>query len=304
MKQLKHNIIRKYLLHSFTNFLGKVVEEPDKIICYVKQNRCKKDSYYYTIACFGISEHKQKLANEYNLNKPICYILDGISFIRDTVHIWGYNNCEVIVKNCEFGFDLRLHINGTCTLDNTYIKAFSSLNIVANNLNIENMNLKNHLNSGGPLNITLESNEEIKINNSTIGSIDGKNNLTIISPQTLYLNNSNIEGEYVECIADKLITDSNSIIKTTKQLNIDIDNLQEITVNSKNINYNGNNIKGSEHPLIIKPITSPKHQKILNLIKVLNEIKSECENQKQIIIEEYNKKIQRTQIRKILTKKS
>ena len=129
-------LVRNLIIMDITGNLGKIVEDEDKITCYVKKSRCKKERYHYTIACRGISKKNKELAKKYNINKPICYVLDGLEFKEDRVYIFGYNNCEVIIKNCTFDFNIYLNIsiNGKCTIENTIIKPYQRISIYAKEL--------------------------------------------------------------------------------------------------------------------------------------------------------------------------
>ena len=59
-KKALYNIARPYAMKYLTGNLGKVVEDDEKITCYVK--RIKVKDYHYTIACFGIGENQEKFA--------------------------------------------------------------------------------------------------------------------------------------------------------------------------------------------------------------------------------------------------
>lgn len=77
-KKVLYNITRPYAKKYLTNNLGKVVEDDEKITCYVKKRKIKNENYTYTISCLGVGEEQKEVARAYNLNKPICYVLDGI----------------------------------------------------------------------------------------------------------------------------------------------------------------------------------------------------------------------------------
>ena len=62
-------IIRNYVAQYITGNLGKIVENEEKITCYIKKNRCKKEKYNYTIACFGITKKNQELAEKYKFDR-------------------------------------------------------------------------------------------------------------------------------------------------------------------------------------------------------------------------------------------
>ena len=68
-KKVLYNITRPYAKKYLTGNLGKIVEDDEKITCYVKRSKIKKKDYHYTIACFGIGENQEKVAKAYNLNK-------------------------------------------------------------------------------------------------------------------------------------------------------------------------------------------------------------------------------------------
>lgn len=65
-KKALYNITRPYAKKYLTGNLGKVVEDDEKITCYVKRSKVKKKDYHYTIACFGIGEQQKKLQKHIN----------------------------------------------------------------------------------------------------------------------------------------------------------------------------------------------------------------------------------------------
>ena len=63
-KKALYNISRPNAKKYLTNNLGKVVEDDEKITCYVKKNKIKLSDYNYTISCSGITEKKKEIAKE------------------------------------------------------------------------------------------------------------------------------------------------------------------------------------------------------------------------------------------------
>lgn len=55
IKKKIFNILRNYLKIKLTGNLGKVVEDEDKITCYVSKRKCKDKNFSYTVPCFGIN---------------------------------------------------------------------------------------------------------------------------------------------------------------------------------------------------------------------------------------------------------
>lgn len=78
-KILLTNIVRNFLKGYLVGNLGKVVEEEDKLICYVDKNKIKEEKYNYTIYCYGINDKDNELAKIYNLDKPVHYVIEGIT---------------------------------------------------------------------------------------------------------------------------------------------------------------------------------------------------------------------------------
>ncbi len=129
-----------------------------------------------------------------NLNKPILYVIENINFDKHVL-IFGYNNCEVIIKNCNFEYGAYVYIDGKCTIENSSIKEFLSyLSIGADDLTIKNINLKNF-----GSNVGFYADNVINIIASNIGSKKEKTNISIMAVNGINLANSKIEGSKINC---------------------------------------------------------------------------------------------------------
>ena len=62
IKKQLYKICKMSAKKDLTGHLGKVVEEDDKLICYVKKSNCKKDGCNYYLFCNGIRDIDKKLA--------------------------------------------------------------------------------------------------------------------------------------------------------------------------------------------------------------------------------------------------
>ena len=298
-----HNIIRNRVAMYLTGHLGKVVEEDDKITCYVKKNKCKKEKYNYTIACFGITKKNQSLAEKYDLNKPIYYIIDGITFDKDQVNIFGYNNCEVIIKNCTFDMGLHIRINGKCTLQNTFIRELQTLSINANELLIKNMDIRNHLKLACfKLQIILRANEKIEINNSYIGKIEENTKISITAPKQIEIYNSKISGDIIEFESDKIISGKKSAIEATEKVNLKTNEFYQINITSPSIDYNGNTIDTENKSVILKRTKDVLKIKRFELINLLKKIKNQCEEINRQKVYEYCDNLSKEPISRVLKK--
>lgn len=301
-KKALYNITRPSAMKYLTGNLGKVVEDDEKITCYVKRSKVKKKDYHYTIACFGIGENQEKVAKAFNLNKSICYIIDGIDLKKHKVYIFGYNNCEVIIKNCNFGLDLCVHVNGKCTLENTNITTFSCLSIGANDLVIKNMDSDKIRTISSESNITLGAGNRIDVIDSNIGSQKKNINVSFIATNELNVVNSNIVGKEVECKSSTINADEKTSLTATDKVNLQTDNINSININAPTIVLNGEKTSNEKKSVVLKKITEPLSLKRLELVNLLKKVKTQCENINEEKVLEYEEQLSVQPVSKVLKK--
>lgn len=277
-KKVLYNITRPSAKKYITGNLGKVVEDDEKITCYVKKSKIKKKDYHYTIACFGIGEEQEKVAKAFKLDKPICYVIDGIDLKKHKVYIFGYNNCEVIIKNCNFGLDLCIHVNGKCTLDNTNITTFSYLSIGANELVIKNMDSEQIRVISSNSNIGFCANDRIDIIDSNIGSQKKDIDVSFIATNELNIVNSNIVGKEVGCKSSTINADEKSSLIATDKVNLQTDDFNAINISAPAIVLNGEETSNEKKSVVLQKITEPLALKRLELVNLLKKVKTQCEN--------------------------
>ena len=272
-------MLRKLVMKKLTNNLGKVVEDDEKITCYVKKSKLKKEYYNYIIACFGVGENEEKVAEAYELNKPIRYVIDGIEFKKHGVNIFGYNNCEVIVRNCNFKFDVYIHVNGKCTLDNTRIKTFSHLLIGANDLIIKNINNDHIEVIGQKSNIGFGANNRFDIINSNIGNKKENINISFSAINVLNIDNSKIIGAKIDCEAPKIEIHNNAQLSAKKCVTINSGCFDPIDITSPVVKLNDNIINTQNKTVTLKQITDSKSLKRLELVNVLKIVRNKLKKQ-------------------------
>lgn len=293
---MKDKIMRKLLLKTITNNLGKVEETEDKIICHVKKYKCKQNSYQITIPCFGHRKKYKELTEKYNLNKKIVYIIDGLEVKNKKVYIFGYDNPDIIIKNCAFLFELSGHINGNCTLENTYVRSFSTFMFGANNLTIKNMSITNPFNSSNSLTIALGANEKLEIINSTIGKEKQKTNVDIISEDKIIIDSSTIGADNIEIKSKSIQSDENSKIKSTNTLKLETKEYDKLNIESPNIEVNKIKVEPDKKKITLKKITDKKELERIKLINTLRKIKEKCIQTKEVLLQEYNNQLDKTNI--------
>ena len=303
-KKALYDVTRIYAKNYLTGNLGKVVEDDEKITCYVKKGKVKKKDHNYTIACFGIGEDedKKKIAKAYKLDKPICYVIDGLELKKHKVYIFGYNDCEVIIKNCSFGLDLCVHVNGKCKLDNTDIKTFSYLSISANELVIKNMSSDQIEVISPKSHISFGANDKIDVIDSNVGN--KKKNIKVSFTATNGLNtvNSSITGKEVECESSVINVDESSSLTATDKVALKTNDFNPININAPIIVLNGEENANEKETVVFKKITDPLLLKRLELVNLFKRVKNECESINSEKVSEYKEELDVQPISKVLKK--
>lgn len=296
------NILRNYLKIQLTGNLGKVVEDENKIICYVSKRKCKYKNFSYTVPCFGINERNKKVAKMYKLDKPICYVIDGLEFKKE-VYILGYDNCEIIIKNCKFNFNLGIQVNGKCTLKNTFIIPHHILSVNAKELVIEDIDIINQLKYAGvDLHIILAGDKKLDIINSSIGREKEKTKVSIISADQLNLVNSKIVGDIVKCDAKRILANNNSSLVASDKVILKTNDFQQINITSPTIICNDNIFNNKKQSITLEKLVDPLKIKRVELIELLKKIKYECEKNNTKKINRYRNKLNNKPISKVLKK--
>lgn len=279
MKENLFNLIRKYLLIYLTGNLGKVEETDDKIICYVKKNKGKKDGVGKVFSCFGIRSDEQELADIYHINKPICYVFDKMDFKNNHICIFGYDDCEVIVKDCRFEYGLSVHISGDCILDNNYIEPFlGQFSVGADNLILKNLKINNKYKLiGEKLGIVIGTTEDLDIIDCEIGKLNEKTSIALFSTDKMNIVNSKINGNVVKCGAANFQVDKDSEINASSKIEIEAGEFSEIKVNTPKVVCNGRIFNSEDGNVVLKIIDSDLDLKRRELIELLKKIKNDCQ---------------------------
>lgn len=286
-----YNQTRNWLKKSMTCFLGKTEETDNEIICYVEKSKVRKDSNGYKIICLN-KNISESLANKYNLNKQVNYVIDGIKFDKTKVVIFGTDNCKVNIKNCRFENGLNVWVSGKCKLEDSYILEPEHLKIEADELTIKDMIIKNQIwNPYGNLLVSLASDKKIEVINSVIGEQDNRTNIEIRNPKELKLINSKIIGyNSVNITSDKTIYDDTSGAMI----------LRTIPKQSSVVIFDGKSSNGKE---ILNLETEKINQKRQELIKVLKEISEKCKRVNNEVINNLEKELNNQTIAKTLIRK-
>ena len=297
------NIFRNYLKKHFTGNLGRVVEEEDKLVCYVKKRKCKREKYNYIISCFGITEKGQKLASDFKLNKPICYIIDGIKSERKNVYIFGYNDCEIIVRNCKFNWGLDIRVNGKCTLESTFIREFHLLLISAKEMIIKNMNINHEMKlAGSNLEIRIGASKKLSIADSNIGEKFDTVEVNVISDNELNMTNSKIMGNEIKVKSSTTEIDDDSSFIALKNANIEIDDFKKLNIDSPSTTFNGKDISEYGKTIKLEKVDDPLKNERLEFLEVLKQVRNNCTENNDEMEKDYKNSLNNKPVSKVLEK--
>lgn len=305
LKKALYNITRPYARMCLTYDLGKVVEDDEKITCYIKKSKIIKKDRNCIISCFGIGENekRKKFAKAFNLDKRICYVIDGIDLRKYQVYIFGHDNCEIIIRNCNLGLGSSIWVDGKCTLDNTNIITLSSLSISAKDLVIKNMNkdqIKSFVSSSS---ICFDADNRIDVIDSNIGNQNEDVTISLASTNELNIINSKIAGKIVNCKSSTINTDEKSSLTATDRINLQTDELSKIKMETPTVVLNGKEMINKNKKVVLEKVTEPLELKRIELINLLKKIKNKCEiiNSKRVL--QYQEELGIQPISKVLKNK-
>ena len=298
-KKKIYNIMRKYEMNYLTNNLGEVIEDDEQITCYVKKNKITKNGKHsYAIYCSGIEndDYRKKIAKTYNLDKPICYVIDGIE-LDGELKIFG-EICEVIIKNCSFSLGLSVSGESKLTIDNTYINIFNYLSIYANELVIKNMRSEqlNEIYSNPRLIFTSYS--KLDLIDSNIGKNDQRFRFYV--EDSLNIVNSTITGQEIECESSKINADEKSSLTASNIVSLKTGDFNSINITAPIITLNGEKLVEEKGNCVFRKSTNLLELKRLELISLLRNLNEKCKSINTKNVSEYKKMQNAKPIEKIL----
>lgn len=234
--------------------IGKIVEENDKIICYVnkkmfEKNRKEKNNIKLNgfMPCSKIeTEENEKL----DLNKKVYYVFDNINF-DSHIFLSSRMGTNILFKNCVFnkGIDI-LSSDEVVFVNNKYIYNESN-NDQKYFFCVRNTNKISFINDN-------------LVNYSDVKFMDKEN------PNF----NIKINADRIDIINTLISSENDSIIDlTANYLNLTTSELLSgnIFINSKNIRNMESKIKSSNYEIVnCDDITSARHKLISELKKIRN----------------------------------
>jgi len=303
MKTTTNNLIIKLVLKIYYHtkeaylkkILGKfslIVEEEDKIFCYVNQELLDKHSKnqdgLYNITLNGINIESRKdleLADKFKINKPVYYIFKNIIFSGKGISL-SSKNVHILFKNCAFEKNIDIKSADNIVFENN--RYFDCYPIYINNntcffnaknvkkLTFRNENFSNRAKEHPTkFGMNIEADEikldNIKIYNEHRGPLN-------IKAKKISINHSSISARELY-IDSKSIDFSDSAINAKKGIIIDNKNCDfRGLIESPYIIYNGIALNSKNEPITIdnaKAILAQTRQKLINKLK---ELSNYCHN--------------------------
>lgn len=297
IKKMLFNIFRKQAMKAVTNNLGPVEEKDGKLFCYVKQSKVNKKDYNYSIYLQGLSGNEE-IANVYKLDKPICYVFDGLKFSENRVYIYSDEDCEVIIRNCEFGFRVDLHCNGKCTFENVKINPFSSsLSLGANELTLKNISIKRVFDD--LLRTSIGGVKKLNIINSNMCDLKGI--VSLDCEGIINLENTKISGSLIELKAKEITVDENTKITAKEKVVLDeVSDFDKINIQTPKIVYNGSEISTNQETVVFEKLKEPLKVKRAELVTSLKKVLNKCEEKNVIDANRYIDSLNEKTISKVL----
>lgn len=246
---VNYNKEREEVIKRWVCNIGEIVEEEDKIVCYVKQkllvDKCRYICDYLLLDdLFAGNKFYINDCNRLNLNKPVFYIFDGIHF-EWWFRFTSNGNSHIIFRNCTFKDGIDISYANNVTFENNKYYNYHSNSYVGRDAflvgkKVNKITFKNEK-FGNMYRDSLSLKYGIDIDAGVVEIIDSKIDSHIYENINIRANKIIIEKSNIYCGKIVLNVDD---IKYRGSL---IDARESITIVNKNNNFIGN----IDSPLVV-----------------------------------------------------
>ena len=268
MNEKIYTLLRKWYIKTITNDLGIVIEEEDKLICYVDKNKFKGSNL-----CINCSNFKNKiLADRFRLNKKIVYVIDGFDEKYNFIDIESDEDCEVIIKSSTFSGDVSINAHGNLYIKSVLINDVNSFNLFAESLKVNKLDIM----SKKTCECFINARSKFELNDSTIELKKG--NVRMVTNNKINVNRSKITGNIVDIAAPKSLSfDENSFLEAFVKLELSANDLSEVTIKTPKLVYNAKSFKTMNKSYIFS-LKEELNRQRKNTIEILKEIRGDAIN--------------------------
>ena len=284
------NYKRKLALRSITGNMGRVVEDEDEIICYVKQKKVGKGCIFLG-GCHSFDNGNT--ARKYGIDKPIHYIFDGLKCSSD---IYGYDGIKLDFRNCYFKYCSYISLVGDCEFENCTFASSLFYDIYADDITIKSSSISvlagyNRFHVAAIYKLSL-------IDVDGIGGHFSKNRSVYFSSgKEILFKDTNIDCLDISIAAEKLVS-INSNLRARRTANIESNEISGLVVDSPNIICNDINVSSGK--MCLNKGNTLLDRKREDLINVLKEIRDKCKDINELKVKKVSEKIQGRPISKVL----
>lgn len=231
--KITYNKMRKKYLNKCICNIGDIVEEEDKIICYVKQDLLDKQirkNLTLGLSLNGINtanEDLKKIADYFDLNKPVDYVFENINF---NIYWLKFSSlfAHVTFRNCKFYDYIKIIFANDVTFENNkYYQPYSTHGMDNCFLDVYSIEKLAFIN-------------EVFINSAEVVDLTEYN---ISTPKF----GIKIKGEEIEVINTNVNANDQVNIQSNK-INIDNSHIcaKDVYIETKDMNFYNSSIKAEE----------------------------------------------------------
>lgn len=215
---------------------GNVVEEDDKIVCYINKNKLKIENDKYFVDLW-LSNYYDKTSRFY-FGKPFYFEMKDIEIKDCEFVISGHYNCNFLINNCKFDKGLIIVGNyNNLIFNNVSITEDKEFYLKANNILFNNVTLKNKFTYvKNDLLVFIQANDGLIMNEVSFGNQNKCNSLLLIS-NDLNIKNSRIESDYLLIKSNNFNIDRESNVKVNDRaelVSMDTHSLNRVLLKSEN----------------------------------------------------------------------
>ena len=284
------NYKRKLALRSITGNIGRVVEDEDEIICYVKQKKVGKGCIFLG-GCHSFDN--ENTARKYGMEKPIHYIFDGLKCSSD---IYGYDGIKLDFRNCYFKYCSYISLVGDCEFENCTFASSLFYDIYADDITIKSSSISvlagyNRFNVAAIYKLSLI---DVNISNDCYSK---NRNVYFSSGKEILFEDTNIDCLDISIDTEKIVS-INSNLRARRTANIEGNEITGLVVDSPNIICNDINVSSGK--MCLNKGNTLLDRKREDLINVLKEIRDKCKDINELKVKKVSEKIQGRPISKVL----
>ena len=262
-----YNLKRKMLKRKLIGNLGKELETDTKIYSFVKKrkiNSLRKDE---PILCVGMPN--LSITEKYDLNKRVIYIFNEIDFKDKVVGIFGFNDGDIVIKDCNINNTFYVNVNGSCLIENCKINSIDGIEILADDLSIKKTDIFNK-NKDNKFEVNITSRNKVDILDSNIGKLNDNTSVKLTSLEKVNMINSTISGDNIIYESNTTEIDLKSLLAANNKIDLKTDDCTKEISNSKIKMFRSKDLNNMIE-------TKEINNKRIDLINVLRNLKNECE---------------------------